>query len=631
MEGRLSSISSSSGKGSIVYKEKIRCNMCYEIPIIKEMINGGGLSYFISAECLNKHGVMYSALPDFCNEKNQIDNIKCYNCNSYQGIVDSSSKFFNYCKNCKKFYCPSCNIKHFNKYSNSHNTTSIQGYDFLCKIHGSPYSCFCVKCNDNICKFCQQREHLKHEIINYKEIKPNEQKLQEISLKIEKQKSLVDEVNKILDDFIKITNTKIKDYKEKLGSIIKFNGQILNCIEEKKINYQSIVNLDKIIDLDINNDIGWINEIQNNLEKFINVIKSNVVDMHNKKEGNNDDKEKIDKDILNTIRESVIGNTNSTSIDALEFKQVTYDDFSENELLKEIGKKNYKILKKSEIFGDLKNIYVMKESNSYLILADNGIFIYDIESNDLIYYLDSNQGIEYEQIDTLAYYYNKPKRKIYILLATNTNKIKIYSIDEIKEYTYELIQEIKLEKIINLFCNKNGNLMILEESGFSIFFFNGCQFEQEIEHISQEKTTKNLFITENYMIFTEIENESIILYNKDSFEKLFSVEKVNINEKSKLFELSKELICINYKEKIQIINVKQKNIQTTYDKIKMDYIESVDLFNDKEILLSCNCNNKLIAYILGFDVSNATIEEKKKIEDLQCKLILKIAKNKVIP
>ena len=132
------------------------------------------------------------------------------------------------------------------------------------------------------------------------------------------------------------------------------------------------------------------------------------------------------------------------------------------------------------------------------------------------------------------------------------------------------------------------------------------------------------------MIFTEIENESIILYNKDSFEKLFSIEKVNIHEKSKIFELSKELICINCKEKIQIINVKQKNIQTTYDKIKMDYIESVDLFNDKEILLSCNCNNKLITYILGFDVSNATIEEKKKIEDLQCKLIRKIDKNKVI-
>ena len=629
IEGRLSSLSTSS-KGSIVYKEKIRCNMCYEIPIIKEIFNGGGLSYFISAECLNKHGVMYSALSDFCSDKNQIDNIKCYKCSSFQGIVDSSSKFFNYCKNCKKFYCPSCNIKHFNKYSNSHNTTSIQGYDFLCKIHGSPYSCFCVKCNDNICKFCQQREHLKHEIINYKEIKPNEQKIQEISLKIEKQRTIVDEVNKILDDFIKITNIKIKDYKEKLSSIIKFNSQVLNCIEEKKINYQSIVNLDKIIDLDINNDIGWIKEIQNNLEKFINTIKSNAVETHNKKEDHNDDKEKIDKEILNTIRESVIGNTSSSPIDSLEFKQVTYDDFSENELLKEIGTKNYKILKNSEIFGDLKNIYIMKECNSYLILADNGIFIYDIESNDLICYLDSNQSIEYEQIDNLSYYYNKPKRKIYLLLGTNTNKIKIYCIDEIKECTYELIQEIKLEKIINLYCNRNGNLIILEENGFSIFFFNGNQFEQEKEHISQEKTTTNLYITENYMIFTVIENENIILYNKDSFEKIFSIEKININDKSKIFELSKDLICVNCQEIIQIINVKQKNLQTTYDKIKMNYIESVDLFNDKEILLSCNCNNKLVFYILGFDISNATIEEKKNIEDLQCKLIRKIDKNKVI-
>ena len=630
MEGRLSTLSNSSNKGNIFFREKIRCNMCYEIPIIKEVFNGGGLSYFISAECLNKHGVMYSALEDFCNEKNQIDNIKCCQCNSFQGIVDSSSKFFNYCKNCKKFYCPSCNIKHFNKYNNSHDTTSVQGLDFLCKTHSSPYSGFCVKCNNNICKFCQQREHIKHEIYNLNEKKPNEQKMQEISVKIEKQKSIVDEVNKILDDFIKITNTKIKEYKEKLNSIIKFNSQVINCIDEKKINYQSIINLDKMIDLDINNDIGWIKEIQNNLEKFINIIKSNVVDTHNKKEGNNDSKEKIDKDILKTIRESVLGKNNTTSIDDLELKKVTYDDFSENELLKEIGNKNYKILKKSEIFGDLKNIYIMKECNNYLILADNGIFIYDQESNDLICYLDSNQSIEYEQIDTLTYYYNKPRKKIYLLLGTNTNKIQIYCIDENKEFTYELIQEIKLEKIVNLFCNKNGNLIILEESGFSIFFFNGSQFEQEKEHISQEKTTKNLFITESYMIFTVTENENIILYDKDSFQKLFSIEKLSINEKSKIFELSKDLICVNCQEKIQVINVKQKNIQKIFDKIMMDYIESVELFNDKEILLSCNCNNRLVTYILGFDASNATIEEEKKIEDLQCKLIRKIDNNKVI-
>lgn len=629
MDGRLSSASTSSNKGSTIYREKVRCNMCYEIPLIKEILNGGGLSYFISAECFNKHGVMYSALEDFCNDKNQLDSIKCCKCNSLQGIVDSSSKFFNYCKNCKKFYCPSCNAKHFNKYSNSHNTISIQGLDFLCKVHGSPYSSFCFKCNYNICKFCQQREHLKHEIYNLNEKKPNEQKMQEISLKIEKQNSLVEKVNQILDDFIKIANTKIKVYKQKINSIIKLNNQILNCIEEKKINYQSIVNLDKIIDLDLNNDIGWFKDIQNNLEKFINIIKINIVDIHNKKE-NNDNKEKINQDILNTIRESVMGNTKTTSIDDLELKQVICDDFSENELLKEIGKKNYKILKKSQIIGDLKNIYIINEYNSYLILADNGIFIYDQDSNDLTCYLDCNQSIEYEPIDTLTYYYNKPRKKIYLLLGTNTNKIKIYCIDENKEYTYELVQEIKLEKIINLFCNKNGNLIVLEESGFSTFFFNGCQFEQEKEHINQEKATKNLFITESYLIITVMENKNIILYNKDNFDKLFSVEEVNINENSKVFELSKDLICVSYQEKIQIINAKQKNIQTIYDKIKMDYIESVDLLNDKEILLSCNCDKNIIAYILGFDVLNAEIEEKKKIEDLQCKLIRKLAQNKVI-
>ena len=62
----------------------------------------------------------------------------------------------------------------------------------------------------------------------------------------------------------------------------------------------------------------------------------------------------------------------------------------------------------------------------------------------------------------------------------------------------------------------------------------------------------------------------------------------------------------------------------------MDSIESIDLINDTDILLSCYLNNKLTTYILEIDIVNKTFKEKKKIEDLDCKLIRKIEANKVI-
>ena len=87
---------------------------------------------------------------------------------------------------------------------------------------------------------------------------------------------------------------------------------------------------------------------------------------------------------------------------------------------------------------------------------------------------------------------------------------------------------------------------------------------------------------------------------------------------------------MSFKNIIQVIDIDKKSISFCYDSINMDYIESVDLINDKEILLTSNINNKLITFILELDETNKTFKEKKKIEDLECKLIRKIRKNKII-
>lgn len=181
----------------IIFRQKIRCNRCYEIPIIKEIVNGGELAYFITAECLNKHGVFYCTLNDFCSDKNQIDKIKCHNCNIEQGIVDHTSKLFHFCRDCHKFLCSSCFTAHNKKHKNNHHTITLDEMDFVCKEHGMGYTAFCSKCNINICNYCQQKTHSKHEkksILN--NIMPIEEKVKEAFNKIEKQKNQIGELIK---------------------------------------------------------------------------------------------------------------------------------------------------------------------------------------------------------------------------------------------------------------------------------------------------------------------------------------------------------------------------------------------------------------------------------------------------
>jgi hypothetical protein len=62
----------------------------------------------------------------------------------------------------------------------------------------------------------------------------------------------------------------------------------------------------------------------------------------------------------------------------------------------------------------------------------------------------------------------------------------------------------------------------------------------------------------------------------------------------------------------------------------MDYIESADLINEKDLFLSCMINNKLVVFILEWDSSNKTFKEKKNIEGLECKIIKNLNKNKII-
>lgn len=140
-----------------------------------------------------------------------------------------------------------------------------------------------------------------------------------------------------MDSILKVAN-QIKEYQNNLKAALKFNIQLFNCFEEKKANYQSIVNFDKILDIDIA-DISWMLEMETNFDKIKKFINSQSSKISN-------DANNIYKNLM------AIGNKNKSALG-----DPNYYDFTDNELLKEIGNKNQRIFKKEEIIGELKNIY----------------------------------------------------------------------------------------------------------------------------------------------------------------------------------------------------------------------------------------------------------------------------------
>ena len=74
------------------------------------------------------------------------------------------------------------------------------------------------------------------------------------------------------------------------------------------------------------------------------------------------------------------------------------------------------------------------------MIIDNGLFLYDRKTYDLLSYIDINKdNIEIKKINMFTYYYNNKKNILYLFIVTNDNKINIYTIDENDDYNHKLI------------------------------------------------------------------------------------------------------------------------------------------------------------------------------------------------
>ena len=120
--------------------------------------------------CRNGHSIKMNIDEYDINQSIDISKITCNICNTNKYKTYNNEMYL--CNTCKIQLCPLCKVKH----NKEHYVINYDSKNYICSIHNELYVSYCKKCEINICMKCQ-KEHLKHEMILYGEILPDEQNL----------------------------------------------------------------------------------------------------------------------------------------------------------------------------------------------------------------------------------------------------------------------------------------------------------------------------------------------------------------------------------------------------------------------------------------------------------------------
>ena len=192
-----------------------------------------------------------------------------------QSLIEFQNKC-NYCKNkiinYKNFYicsicqlniCPLC-IDYHKEKKDSHQLFEYHTRAFQCNIHNNNYISYCNKCNVNLCESCE-KEHKKHRKIPYKEIKPNNNKLKEITNDINDIDFKINELFSNLKIYESNFNEYMNNIRNKLNEYKIIHQIIFNLLNNLN-NYESIKNVINLKTKKITKEIS--NYIENIKNKF---------------------------------------------------------------------------------------------------------------------------------------------------------------------------------------------------------------------------------------------------------------------------------------------------------------------------------------------------------------------------
>jgi len=256
-------------------------------------------------------------------------------------------------------------------HDNNHIIINYDDKEYICDIHNEIYNSFCDKCKKNICIECE-KNHNEHKLLFYNNLIIEDDKIN----------TQMEEIRKEIDTF----NNNIKEKIKQLNKIIEniegyykiINNIIKNYLNNKKSNFQNLININKIINnnaiisnikaININNKFNDIIDIYN---KVYNINIKNINNINNKNENIDDNNiiiYKIDgnNDIVKIFGKEFVNNNKNKiklEIEGNEYELMEYYKIQDK------NKKNLEI--KIKGIENVTNMsYIFKECSLLLKLPD---------------------------------------------------------------------------------------------------------------------------------------------------------------------------------------------------------------------------------------------------------------------
>ena len=354
--------------------------------------------------CCNNHTTNGIRLLDFKDsQKVNISKIVCGKC-KLKNKGDSINHEFYICLTCKINLCTLCKINH----NSSHNVIRDEQINNICLKHNKEFIEYCTKCNVNTCFSCE--EHIDHETINLKKLKPNKDEIKNQLLQLKQEiETLVDEKQ--------ISLTKLNEFKEAMNIFYEINNDIFNIYEMENQNYQILENIKLISNNEILTRLKKIDKITDYKNKIFSII-----DLYN---------------IISSYDEDS-QNINIVNEDSSEKQNINMgnEDSSEDALLCKVVLLGESYVRKGDIIKHF----------LYSSFDDSNISTTALSfETKTIFFKEENQTIRFELWDTAGEERYRTINSIFIkdanvciLVYDITNK---YSFDEIRDYWINQVKE----------------------------------------------------------------------------------------------------------------------------------------------------------------------------------------------
>ena len=226
--------------------------------------------------CCNNHTTKSIRLLDFKDtQKVNISKIICDKCKSKNKGNSINYEFYK-CLTCKVNLCVLCKTTH----NSSHDVIRDDQINNICLKHNEQLIKYCPKCNVNTCFSCEE-EHRQHKTINLVDLKPNMDEIKKQLLELKKE-------IEILVEEIQLTIMKLNEFKEAMNIFYEINNDILNNYEMKIRNYQILENIKLITNNEIFTRLKKMNKMKDYKEKIFSLI-----DLNNKINSYDEDSQNI--------------------------------------------------------------------------------------------------------------------------------------------------------------------------------------------------------------------------------------------------------------------------------------------------------------------------------------------------